>query len=103
MSKTISDQVNKTELLISGLRDNMDIAANAGLTSQQIAELEAETNALKSDNQEVERLLEQAKPIARIAVGKLVGVRTKFIDVKRKIKQHTDPTKWASVGILDKR
>jgi hypothetical protein len=103
MSKTISDQVVKAEMLISGLRKYSEIAKNANLDAQGIAELESETQALAKQNQALERLMEEARPISKDANGKLISVREKYQAIKKKVKLSTDSSQWEQVGITDKR
>ncbi|MDR0749915.1 MAG: hypothetical protein LBF62_10165 [Tannerellaceae bacterium] len=103
MSKTVSEQVKKTEMLISGLRNNSEIMKNAGVSEQLISELEAENAGLNKQNQELERLMEEARPISKDANRKLAEVRTKFQEIKKKVKLSTDASKWEQVGIADKR
>jgi regulator of replication initiation timing len=103
MSKVINDQVKKTEILISGLRNNMAVVKNWELDEQSINELETENNALNADNQKLERLMEEARPVSKEANRKLADVRTKFMVIKKKIKLSTDPAKWEQFGIMDKR
>jgi ABC-type transporter Mla subunit MlaD len=103
MSKTISEQVKKAEMLISGLRNNVEIMKNAGLNEMLISELETENSVLNKQNQELERLLEEARPISKDANQKLSEVRTKYQEIKKKVKLSTEPSRWERVGIVDKR
>ncbi|MDR0682634.1 MAG: hypothetical protein LBG15_12440 [Dysgonamonadaceae bacterium] len=103
MSKTISEQVKKAEMLISGLRNNVEILRNADLNEQLISELETEKEILNKQNQEVERLLDEARPISKDANKKLLEVRTKYQEIKKKVKLSTESSKWEQVGIADKR
>ncbi|MDR3218374.1 MAG: hypothetical protein LBU22_05240 [Dysgonamonadaceae bacterium] len=103
MSKTISEQVKKAEILISGLRNNVEIMKNAGLNEVLISELEAENSVLNKQNQALEQLLEEARPISKDANRKLLEVRAKYQEIKKKVKLGTEPAKWERVGIVDKR
>ncbi|MDR3339088.1 MAG: hypothetical protein LBT25_03150 [Candidatus Symbiothrix sp.] len=103
MSKTISEQVKKAEMLISGLRNNVEIMKNAGLNETLISELETGNNVLNKQNQELERLMEEARPISKDANRKLSEVRTKYQEIKKKAKLSTESSKWEQIGIMDKR
>ncbi|MDR1200597.1 MAG: hypothetical protein LBL58_03060 [Tannerellaceae bacterium] len=103
MSKTISDQVAKVEMLISGLKKYSEIAENANLDTQVITELELEAQALAKQNQELERLMEEARPISKEANRKLTDVREKYQAIKKKVKLSADSSQWGQVGIMDKR
>jgi hypothetical protein len=103
MSKVIKDQVQKAETLISGLRKNSEISGKAGLNADLIAALETDVKLLNEQNQELEQLSEQEKSASRSANKKLIEVRKRFQEIKQKVKKSTDLSKWAQVGILDKR
>lgn len=103
MSKMIRDQIEKTELLISGLRNNSDVVKNWKIDEQSIKELETEKAELNVKNQELERLMEQARGISRDATVKLSNLREKYTDIKKKVKMNTDPARWPQFGIPDKR
>jgi DNA repair exonuclease SbcCD ATPase subunit len=103
MSRVIKDQVQKAETLISGLRKNSEISEKAGVNADLIAALETEVKLLNGQNQELEQLSERAKSVSRSASKKLIEVRKHFQEIKRKVKMSADPSKWAQVGILDKK
>ncbi|MDR1764014.1 MAG: hypothetical protein LBR64_08725 [Dysgonamonadaceae bacterium] len=103
MSKVISDQVAKAEMLISGLKKYSDIAKSAGLDTKVLAELETDSLALGKENVELERLMSEAKAASRNANKKLADLRSKFQAVKKQVKLGTDPSKWGLVGIMDKK
>jgi hypothetical protein len=103
MSKTINEQVKKAEMLISGLRNNVEIMKNAGLNEMLISELETENSVLSKQNRALEQLLEEARPISKEANRKLLEVRTKYQEIKKKVKLSTESSKWEQVGVMDKR
>jgi phage-related tail protein len=99
----IRDQIEKTELLISGLKNNFDVVKNWKIDEQSIKEMETEKAELNVKNQELERLMEQARGVSRDATVKLSKLREKYADVKKKVKMNTDPSRWPQFGIPDKR
>jgi phage shock protein A len=103
MSKVISEQVKKAEALTSGLRKKPEIMASAGLNEQSIAALESECRLLNEQNQELEQIVEKSKSVSQTANKKLIEVRNRFQELKKKIKMSTDSSKWEQVGIFDKR
>jgi hypothetical protein len=103
MSKTISEQVAKVEMLVSGLKEYSEIAKSANLDTQAIAELESEAQTLSAQNLELERLMEEARPISKEANKKLADIRAKYQAIKKRIKLNIEPSKWGQVGIMDKK
>jgi predicted RNase H-like nuclease (RuvC/YqgF family) len=103
MSKTVSDQVTKAEMLISGLKKHPETAKKINPDAQAIAELESETQALGKQNRELERIMEEARRISKDTNRKLVNVRTMYQAIKKKIKLSTESSQWEQVGIMDRR
>ncbi|MDR1102511.1 MAG: hypothetical protein LBL42_02020 [Tannerella sp.] len=103
MSKTISEQVAKAEMLVSGLKKYPETARNVRLDMQAIAELESETQVLAGQNQELEHLTEEARRISKVANRKLAEVRKKYQAIKKKVKMNTESSQWRHVGIMDKK
>jgi predicted nucleic acid-binding Zn-ribbon protein len=103
MSKVINDQIQKTENLIVGLRNNLAQVKGFMIDEQSINELESDISTLNVTNQKLERLLEEARPISKDATAKLADVKTKFMALKKKVKLNVDPSKWEQFGIADKR
>jgi flagellar motility protein MotE (MotC chaperone) len=103
MSKLISEQVKKTEFLISGLRNNKEVVKSWWIDAPLVDELEAEKNVLDKANQELERLKAEFSERSKAATQKLELHQKKFIEVKKKVKSNTDPAKWLQFGVMDKR
>jgi predicted nucleic acid-binding Zn-ribbon protein len=103
MSKMIREQIGKTEILISGLRNNLNVVEKWGINEQLIKELETEKTELNVKNQEIERLLDEARNISKEANDKLSILKEKFLETKKKVKINTDSARWEQFGVLDKR
>jgi outer membrane murein-binding lipoprotein Lpp len=103
MSKVIDEQIKKTELLISGLKNNPEVVKKTGLDENLVRELETENNVLNADNQELERIKKEAKEKSREANRKLTKLRKKYTEIKREVKKNTDYETWKQVGIKDRK
>jgi septation ring formation regulator EzrA len=103
MSKVISDQVEKSQLLISGLRKNLNLAKAYSVDSVLLNQLDAENKELDAENKELERLQQEIRMKSREAQKKLALSREKITNIKRLIKKNTDPSRWKDLGIMDKR
>jgi exonuclease VII small subunit len=103
MSKLISEQVRKTEILISGLKNNKDVVKNWGIDESIINDLETEKISLNEANQELERIKTEAKEKSRTATKQMSDLQKKFVEVKKIIKRDAEPLAWSQFGVLDKR
>lgn len=103
MSKTISDQIEKTQLLISGLRKNLHLVADKGINTELIDKMEAISKVLSEQNEKVEILREEVSKEIRIANQQHKELRDNFASTKRIIKQNFSQEEWEKFGLLDKR
>jgi hypothetical protein len=103
MSKVYSEQVQKANMLVVGMRKNFDLVKNHGITLEQLSQLEEAAKAATDMNREVEELREKTSAKAAEANQKLIEVKDTMRDVKRIVKGYFEQTKWESFGILDKR
>jgi hypothetical protein len=103
MSKIITEQIKKTEILISGLKNNKDVVKKWGVEESAILALEAEEKLLDSYNQKLESLLAEARATSKEANKKLYNVKAMFATIKKQIKTNNDPLKWSQFGVMDKR
>jgi predicted nucleic acid-binding Zn-ribbon protein len=103
MSKLVDDQVKKTDLLISGLRNNMDVVNNLGLSENLFSEIETESSALSTANQELEQLKKELKEKSMNVNRQLFSLRKKFMEIKKKVKVSIGNERWKEVGIMDKK
>ena len=103
MSKTISDQIEKIQLLISGLRKNLHLVTDKGINTELIDKMEAIGKTLAVQNEKVEVLREEVSKEIRIANQQHKELRDDFADTKRIIKQNFPQEEWEKFGVLDKR
>ncbi|MDR1897163.1 MAG: hypothetical protein LBR10_10275 [Prevotellaceae bacterium] len=103
MSKLVNEQIKKTEILISGLRNNQEVVKKWGINEMLINELEIEKIELDKDNQELERLKTEVREKARAATKKMENLREKFFAIKKIVKRDAEPIKWRQFGVMDKR
>lgn len=103
MSKTISNQIEQAQMLISGLRKNLNLVADKGIKAEFIDKMEAISKELAEQNKKVEMLQEEVSKEVKIAGGQYKELRDKFFDTKRIIKQHFPQEEWQNFGISDKR
>ena len=104
MSKVYAEQVNKAQLLVTGLKKNYEwVKSRCDITMEQIQDLEALADEAARMNAEVEALREEVSRKAAAANRKLDEVKIRMMSAKRQIKASFDPMKWMELGVMDKR
>lgn len=103
MSKTYTDQIAKARMLVTGLSNNRQKANSFGISDADIENLGRQSEELDEMNTELEKLRADVSEKAHLANAKLVALRELTGTVKNKVKKNTDPLKWHTFGIPDKR
>lgn len=103
MSKTYAIQVEKSRILIAGLRKNLDAVSNLGITKEELDQLEKDSEEADRMNNELDILRAEVSEKASVANKKLTEVRTQVQSIKSLIKKNVDQAQWESYGIPDKR
>lgn len=103
MSKTIDLQIEKSRVLIDGLRKNLDALKGKGFSSDELDAMAADLDALKVANDECDAVREQLSQKVKVVNGILTGVKEKFAEKKRIIKQSYPQEQWLHYGVQDKR
>ena len=104
MSKVYAEQVEKAQILVAGLKANINfVKLRCGITMEQVKALEELANEAVRMNAEVEALREEVSRKAAIANRKLDELKRNMMNAKQQIKSSFDPCKWAELGVLDKR
>ena len=88
MSKTIELQVEKSRVLIEGLRKNLARLGDKGIRQEELDVMSAE-------------LAELAK--VKEVNTKLIVVKDKFAEKKKIIKNNYPQEAWSRYGVMDKR
>lgn len=103
MAKTITDQIEKTELFIEGLRKNYELVADKGITTQTIDEMEILSKKLAEQDQKVETLRAELSKEVNEAREQLIDLRDKYRKTKQVVKLNFSQEKWQKFGLPDKR
>lgn len=104
MAKVYAEQVKKAQTLAAGLKSNHEwVKSRCGITLEQIEALEAAANEAARMNAEVEALREEVSRKAACANRKLDELKRAMMDAKRQVKTSFDPSRWAELGVMDKR
>jgi len=103
MSKTIDLQIEKSRVLIDGIRKNLASLEDKGFSAAELDKMEADLVALKAANQECEAIREQLSAKVKHCNGILDNVKAVFADKKKTIKGYYPQEQWLRYGVQDKR
>jgi len=101
MSKTYSEQITKTQSLLTGLKKNIEIVRSKGLNEEFINKLESDNNLVATFDKENEQIKADLKNKIVKANSKLDEIKKQVKEAKRIIKSDFDQSKWISFGITD--
>ena len=103
MSKTIDLQVEKSRLLIDGIRKNLSELADKGFSGAELDEMAAELEQLKAANAECDAVREQLSAKVKRCNDIMNSVKEKFAEKKKIIKGYYPQEEWLKYGVQDKR
>lgn len=103
MSKTIDLQIEKSRVLIDGLRNNIDALKDKGFSCEELDAMGADLDALRQANEECDAIREQLSAKVKNVNGILAGVKEKFAEKKKIIKGYYPQEEWLRYGVQDKR
>jgi len=103
MSKVITQQVEKTQLLINGLKEKIVLVKNKGLDEGFIDKLNANNQLMGTYNEELDKLKAELKEKTIQANRKMMEIKSQVRDAKRIIKRDFEQPQWKEFGLIDKR
>lgn len=103
MAKVYAEQVQKAQVLVAGLKKNYELVKSKGITLEQIQLLGEMADEAARMNAEVEALREEVSRKAACANRRLEEMKGNMMSAKRIVKSNFDPSKWADLGVMDKR
>ena len=103
MSKVYSEQIAKTQLLLTGLKKNAALLKNKGIDEQFIGKLENDSSLAATIDQEKDKLKAEVKTKTIQAYAKMREIQKQVLAAKKIIKSDFDKSKWLDFGIADKK
>lgn len=103
MSKVYLETLDKSKLLIKGLRTNQALAERAGINMNDVSRLEVMVSEGEKMNERVDNLRKETSEMVVKSNEKLNDIKDLTIQLKRIIKRRYDNLQWKNFGILDKR
>ena len=101
--RTFAEIVNKSRLMIAGLRNNAAEVNRRGIDASFITEYENELQELEKLDAEQERLKAELKMKTEAALTKRKQVESKLSEAKKVVKLSLPQAQWAEFGMEDKR
>lgn len=103
MSVTITNETNKAEALVSGLRKHLDDVKQIGITADTINKMEEACKILLQKDKEAEELRKQVTLKSRENQALLTDLKSQMLTVRQAVKSRFMQPDWAKYGVQDKR
>jgi len=103
MYQIFKDQLEKSKLIISGIKRNQRMGRDAGVSESMLMKMEDDCRRLEAMSSELDRLQEEYRKKSEKAHGVLNDLKRHTKEVKRVVKSKYDQTWWTKFGIPDKR
>lgn len=103
MYQIFKDQLEKSKLIISGVKRNQRLGREAGVEESVMQKLEEDCKRLEAISAEIDKLHEELRKKTEEGRTALDTLRGRTLTVKKAIKTKYDQTWWVKFGIPDKR
>ena len=103
MAKTVELQIEKSRILIEGLRKHLATGVGGGVDTSEINNMEKVLEALAAANDECDRLRAELSVKVKNMNQLLQTAKAAYIEQKRTIKGYYPQEQWAQYGVPDKR
>jgi hypothetical protein len=103
MYQIFKDQLEKSKLIISGVKRNHRLGRDAGVEESVMQKMEEDCKRLEAISAEIDRLHEEIRKKSDEAHDALNTLKKRTQIVKKSIKAKYDQTWWTKFGIPDRR
>lgn len=103
MSKTIETQIEKSYLLVNGLRNNIDALRDKGINEETLRDMENNLKSLEELNRQCDEMRARLKGKVRETNEVLNSTKQAYFDLKKIIKNNYLQEEWNRYGVMDKR
>lgn len=103
MYQIFKDQLEKSKMIISGIKRNQRIGRDAGIEEGALQKMEDDCKRLEAMSNELDKMQEEYRKKSEQAHEVLDLLKQHTKDVKHAIKAKYDQTWWNKFGIPDKR
>lgn len=102
-SQSFAEKMNKSKLMLSGLKQNPEPMAKRGLDSEFVTNYEATFNEAQTLDNEQEKLKAEQKSKTDVLQQRLTELGGLYSEAKKIVKIEMPSTTWKEFGIDDKR
>ena len=103
MYQIFKDQLEKTKLIISGVKRNQRLGREAGVEDGVMQKHEEDCKRLEAISAEIDKLHDELRKKSEEAHSALNTLKSRTQIVKKAIKTKYDQTWWTKFGIPDRR
>ena len=103
MYQIFKDQLEKTKLIISGVKRNQRMGRESGVDEATMLKIEDDCRRLEALSAELDKMQEEFRKKSEEAHAALDTLKNRTQTVKKSIKSKYDQTWWIKFGIPDKR
>ena len=103
MYQIFNDQLEKSKLIISGIKRNQRMGRDAGVSEAALQKMEDDCKRLEAMSAELERIQDEYRRKSEKAHLVLDDLKQHTKEVKHVVKSKYDQTWWIKFGIPDKR
>ena len=103
MSKTVEIQIEKSRILLTGLKQHLKESGGTEISVNELKSTEESLNELESLSSDIDRLREELNPKVKDANHKLAVIKRIYSEQKKIIKSRYPMERWADYGVPDKR
>lgn len=103
MSVTVKNEINKAEVLASGLKKHLDEVKQIGINAEEIKKMEELSQKLLQKDEEVEAFRREANEKGRENRELLAELKEQMLAFRKAVKQRYMQSDWIKYGVQDKR
>ena len=103
MYQIFKDQLEKSKLILTGVKRNQRLGREAGVEDGVIQKLEEDCKRLEALSAEMDKMQEDLRKKTEEAHAALNTLKNRTQTVKKSIKEKYDQTWWTTFGIPDRR
>lgn len=103
MYQIFKDQIEKSKLIITGVKRNQRLGRDVGVEESMLQKMEEDCKRLESISAEIDKLHEELHKKSDEAHSVLSALKSKTQTVKKAVKSRYDQTWWTKFGIPDRR
>ena len=103
MSVTNLNEIEKADVLVSGLRKHLKEAQEIGITTDAINRLEETAKDLRQKDAEVDKLRRQATLKAHENLELIADLKAQMLSMRTAVKARYPQYEWIKYGVQDKR